>query len=610
MSQKPIKVLLIEDNPGDARLLSEILVDVHTALFELEWVDRLSRGLERLNGDPIDVVLLDLNLPDGAGLQTFTAVRNSAPDVPIIILSGMADEKMAVRTVREGAQDYIVKGNIDGHLLERSIHYAIERKRSEKVLEQSENKYRSIFQLSPEVIILLDRKGHFVDVNARIEDWLGYTPKELIGTNIFQSALMTEKSRRLAARLFARRMAGEELAPYELRFRARNGQIHVGRVIGTRIRDEEKRVDRDLVIISDITDLKKAEEDLHRSRRKIEGLHDVARSLETCQSEQEAYQITIQAAEKVLQFALCSLDILEGGRLVVRATSSELPADTSRETDIDETGIAAKTLKSGRTVRFNTIAEAPDARPTRSEFKSGLSSPLGKFGVFQVVSTRENAFSEEDQRLLELLLGHTTEAVQRIRLQSELRDQATRDPLTGVFNRRYFREAIELEVERSRRSGRPIGFLLIDVDRFKQINDTYGHQTGDVVLREVALFLKGQVRATEMVVRYGGDEFLIVLTDPDDAIQGIRERVVEALARWNETNRAFDFPVWLSVGGALWDPSGDQSVEEALAKADLRMYEDKRARASGVGQREMDGHWEENRIHGDGYGKVGVHKDR
>jgi diguanylate cyclase (GGDEF)-like protein/PAS domain S-box-containing protein len=583
MSLIPIKVLLIEDNPGDARLLSEILVDVHTALFELEWVDRLSKGLERLKGAPVDVVLLDLNLPDGAGLKTFTAVRNSAPEVPIIILSGMADEKIAVQTVREGAQDYIVKGNIDGHLLERSIHYAIERKRSEKALERSENKYRSIFQLSPEVILLLDEKGGIVDVNPRMEGWLGYTSRELIGKNIFRCELMVEKSRRLAARMFGRRMAGEELQPYELKFRSKDGRIHVGRIIGALIRDEEGQFARDLVIITDITDLKKAEEDLRRSRRKIEGLHDVARSLESCQSEQEAYQITVQAAEKVLQFTLCSLDILEGDTLIVKATSAGLPFDASRESDIDETSIAARTLKTGRTVRFNNIAEVPDAAPTHSDFKSGLSSPLGDFGVFQVVSTNENAFSEEDQRLLELLLGHTVEAVQRIRLQNELRDQATRDPLTGVFNRRYFREAIELEVERSRRSGRPIGFLLIDVDRFKQINDTYGHQTGDVVLREVALFLKDQVRASEMVVRYGGDEFLIVLTDPDDAIQTIRKRIAEALTRWNESNQAFDFPVWLSVGGALWDPAGTQSVEEALAKADLRMYEDKRARASGVG---------------------------
>ena len=583
MSLTPIKVLLIEDNPGDARLLSEILVDVHTALFELEWVDRLSKGLEHLKGAPVDVVLLDLNLPDGAGLKTFTEVRNSAPEVPIIILSGLADEKMAVQTVREGAQDYIVKGNIDGHLLERSIHYAIERKRSEKALERSENKYRNIFRLTPEVILLLDEKGNIVDVNPRMEDWLGYISGELIGANIFKEKLMDEKSRRLAARMFERRMAGEELPPYELTFQSKDGRIHVGRIIGTRIRDEEGQFARDLVIITDITDLKKAEDDLRRSRRKIEGLHDVASSLETCQSEQEAYQITIQAAERVLQFTLCSLDILDGSKLVVKATSAELPCDASRESDIDEPSVAARTLKTGRTVRFNNIAEVPEASPTRCDFKSGLSSPLGDFGVFQVVSTRENAFTDEDQRLLELLLGHTVEAIQRIRLQSELRDQATRDPLTGVFNRRYFREAVELEVERSKRNGRPIGFLLIDVDRFKQINDTYGHQTGDVVLREVALFLKDQVRASEMVVRYGGDEFLIVLTDPKDAIQTIRKRIAEALTLWNETNRAFDFPVWLSVGGALWDPKGTQSVEEALAKADLRMYEDKRARASGVG---------------------------
>ena len=212
---KPIKILLIEDNPGDARLLSEILVDVHTALFELEWVDRLSKGLERLKGAQFDVVLLDLNLPDGAGMKTFTEVRNNTPEVPIIILSGLADEKMAVQTVREGAQDYIVKGNIDGNLLERSIHYAIERKRAEKALERSENKYRNIFRLSPEVILLLDDKGSIVDVSPRMEDWLGYTSKELIGNNVFQSALMIEESRRLASRMFARRMIGEDLPPYE-----------------------------------------------------------------------------------------------------------------------------------------------------------------------------------------------------------------------------------------------------------------------------------------------------------------------------------------------------------------------------------------------------------
>jgi diguanylate cyclase (GGDEF)-like protein/PAS domain S-box-containing protein len=582
MSGQTIKVLLIEDNPGDARLLSEMLVDIHTALFELEWVDCLSRGLERLREERLDIVLLDLNLPDGAGLETFYTVRDQAPETPIIILSGMVDEDMAVRTVREGAQDYIVKGNIDGHLLERAIHYAIERKRSEKALEESEKKYRSMFQLSPEVIILLNDKGDVLDVNARIEDWLGYTPDDVAGKNFFQVPFLKEQGRAEVAKKFSLRMRGEQLPPYEVRFVAKDGRIHIGRVVGTPIRDENGRIVRDLVMISDITQQKMVEEALRRSRMKTEGLHEIASLLEACSSEQEAYQITVDAAEKILSFSLCTLDVVEGKKLLVKATSSGLPPGASVESDLDESSIAAQTYKAGKTIRFGNLGEVPQASPTRNDFRSGISAPIGDFGIFQVVSTQENAFDSEDQKLLELLLGHTAEAVQRIRLQSELREQATRDPLTGVFNRRYFREAIDLEVERCRRHGRSIGFLLIDVDRLKQINDTFGHQTGDKVLREVALFLKGQVRASEMVVRYGGDEFLIVLTEHDDGFEGVKRRIVEGLAHWNEKNEAFDFPVWLSVGGARWDPGGDESVEEVLAKADLRMYEDKRARASGV----------------------------
>jgi diguanylate cyclase (GGDEF)-like protein len=377
-------------------------------------------------------------------------------------------------------------------------------------------------------------------------------------------------------------MEGQQLDPYEVDFVAKNGQIHTGRVVGTPIRDENGRIIRDLVMISDITQQKMIAEALLESRKKIEGLHDIASQLEVCGSEQEAYEITVEAAEKILSFSMCTLDVIEGKKMVVKATSSGLPAGASVESDVDETSIAAQTLKTGRTIRFGNLAERPEASPTRSDFKSGISAPIGTFGVFQVVSTREDAFSGEDQKLLELLLGHTTEAVQRIRLQNELRDQATRDPLTGVYNRRYFREAIDIEVQRSRRHGRSMGFLLIDVDRLKQINDTYGHQTGDKVLREVALFLKGQVRSYEMVVRYGGDEFLVVITETAAGIEAIKRRIVEALARWNDANQAFDFPVWLSVGGARWDPAGGETVEEVLAKADLRMYQDKRARASGV----------------------------
>ena len=146
MEDRSIKVLLIEDNPGDARLIEEILweatrssLPVVRYTFDLECEECLEDGLKRLKAGGVDVALVDLSLPDSQGLETFAKVRDQALGVPIILLTGLDDEELAVRTVQEGAQDYLVKGQVDNHLLPRAIRYAIERKRAEeerKALEE------------------------------------------------------------------------------------------------------------------------------------------------------------------------------------------------------------------------------------------------------------------------------------------------------------------------------------------------------------------------------------------------------------------------------------------------------------------------------------------
>jgi len=147
VDDKHIKVLLIEDNPGDAHLIRQMLAEVGIASFDLEWADRLSTGLERLAKGGIDVLLLDLSLPDSQGLDTFVRAQAQPPQAPIIVLSGLEDEMLAVEAVREGAQDYLVKGQVDSHLLGRAIRYAIQRKRAEETLIQSE-KLRALGEMA------------------------------------------------------------------------------------------------------------------------------------------------------------------------------------------------------------------------------------------------------------------------------------------------------------------------------------------------------------------------------------------------------------------------------------------------------------------------------
>jgi signal transduction histidine kinase len=136
-----LKVLLIEDNPGDVRLIKEMLVDASNTSFSLDHADRLSKGLALLAESEIDVVLLDLSLPDSKGLDTFVSLHTAAKDVPIVVLSGLNDETAAVQCVNAGAQDYLIKGEVGSHLLIRSLRYAVargelERERSQLLLRE------------------------------------------------------------------------------------------------------------------------------------------------------------------------------------------------------------------------------------------------------------------------------------------------------------------------------------------------------------------------------------------------------------------------------------------------------------------------------------------
>ncbi len=112
-----MKILLIEDNPGDARLIREMLADAGGRGFAIEWVSRLAEGLERLRRGGIDLVLLDLDLPDSHGLDTFIKAQAQAPHVPFVVLTGLADETLGLITVRKGAQDYLFKDGTDPRLL-------------------------------------------------------------------------------------------------------------------------------------------------------------------------------------------------------------------------------------------------------------------------------------------------------------------------------------------------------------------------------------------------------------------------------------------------------------------------------------------------------------
>ena len=181
-----VSVLLIEDNPIDAQLVQAALSDrgkISSAepSFKFKHANRLASGLEILAQGDVDVVLLDLSLPDSEGLETVDRARAQASQVPIIVMTGLDDEGVAVKIVRRGAQDYLVKGQADRKSLIRAIRYAIERKRGEEEIRETRENFRSIVETTNEWIWSMNLAGELTYSNPAIEQILGYRPEEILG---------------------------------------------------------------------------------------------------------------------------------------------------------------------------------------------------------------------------------------------------------------------------------------------------------------------------------------------------------------------------------------------------------------------------------------------
>jgi diguanylate cyclase (GGDEF)-like protein len=165
-------------------------------------------------------------------------------------------------------------------------------------------------------------------------------------------------------------------------------------------------------------------------------------------------------------------------------------------------------------------------------------------------------------------------------MQNELiRLQSFTDPLTEIYNRRSLEELAGRFIGQAKRQRTPLTFLLIDLDRFKEVNTRFGHLTGDFVLTEVATLLKGSIRGADAAIRYGGDEFLIALANTGaDGAATVIHRIQTFLNDWNQSSGLDDFTVSLSIGTAEW--TDGKTLDEVLDAADQNMYKNKSQRAS------------------------------
>ncbi len=256
MSTKQTKILLIEDNAGDIRLIQEMLNEVTDASWKLKSANRLSTGLQHLAKEQFDVVLLDLGLPDSQGLDTLSKTYAKTEIVPILVLTGLDDESVAIESVNHGAQDYLIKGQINGPALWRTIRYAIGRKRLEEALRNSEERYRLLVDNASEAIIVA-QDGMIKFANPKATELSGYSKEEL--TSVPFVEIIHPDDREMVFERYLRRLQGEEIpSTYPFRIIDKKGNIKWAEIHAVALTWDGKPAT--LNLLTDITERKKMEE--------------------------------------------------------------------------------------------------------------------------------------------------------------------------------------------------------------------------------------------------------------------------------------------------------------------------------------------------------------
>ncbi len=345
--------------------------------------------------------------------------------------------------------------------------------------------------------------------------------------------------------------------------------------------------------------LYRAQEDAESRRKLVDILHEVTGDL----SVSELYQLLVGRAARALGVSHCSVILAKTGtRTVTVVAAVENPKITHLEVSLDRYPEIEAALETGQPVLVEDIATHPLYEGVRQvwglegievNIRSVIALPFtvdrGVYGVFLVRRTREqSALGPADLEFAEAVITAAVAVIQRARMvehtmadNARLEQLVQTDPLTQLLNRRALSESITAEMERALRYDSSLALLMIDLDHFKRVNDTYGHLIGDDVLRDTAALLTALVRGNDVVARYGGEEFLILLPETDDA-GGVAfaERVRDAIASHAFATRPREegLRITASIGVATFPAARIESVEDLFASADAALY---RAKAEG-----------------------------
>ncbi|MCL4801320.1 MAG: EAL domain-containing protein [Burkholderiales bacterium] len=572
-------MLVVDDDDIQRMVVTQTLVPEGFRVAEAQCGEKGVDEFARLRPD---AVLLDLNMPGMSGFECCERIRRLpyGERVPILILTSQDDDSSIARAYQSGATDFASKP-ISWKLLGHRVRYLL---RSSLALEsraRSEARFRSLVHLSSDWYWEQDEAFRFTFVSrdgasesgvAR-EHALGRTRWELRDTTPAVGTWSDHRTMLEARRPFR---------DFEYVCVDAGGTARYVSASGEPVFDPGGRFRGYRGVGRDITERKLAEQRLAA---------DAARQKWIAEFGQRALQTT--ALDTLLAQAVAATEganadgaaVLErlpdGGRFVIRAAAgigSDAPTGTevspcgecsvARALDVDAPVVAAGRLER----RCSRAAGCAWGCASRAAISVPIRGERGAFAVLTALRAGDAGFTDDDAQYLKTIANMVSAAVQRQQAEARLAFLAQYDSITGLANRNLLSDRLGQAVALAAREGRQVAVLFADLDRFKLVNDTYGHQLGDELLAMVGERLRGLVRSSDTVARVSGDEFVVVLPDVEhaDAAATVAQKMLARLGTPFVLGGQ-ELSLSASVGIALY-PADGADAESLLKAADAALY--------------------------------------
>lgn len=540
---RSLNILMVEDNPGIARVVRAMLSEARRVAFHVTISGRISEALAKLRQHDFDLVLLDLLLPDCQGVNSVQILAQAFPDLPIVVLTGLDDEESGQAAIEAGAQDYLIKGAVDGELLCRTIQFAIQRHRAEQELVASQERYRSLVENLPDGLLLFSEEGVTFANSAALELLGANGPDELEGRSP-GDLLVCHREPDIDQRFHEVLKEGYRFPGFlEGECRPLDGSQPVQcELMATP--PNRSLAGQGQLILRDITPRKQAEKYLRLATTVFEASAEgmmIWDSQGRIEMVNEAFvDITGYTTAEVIGREARFLDAGRHG---------------SGYFDLMESTVREKGHWRGDFWARRKSGETFVARLTLSAIRDDRGQISNYVGVFSDITEEK-----EQEAAIQHLANH--------------------DPLTGLPNRRLFHDRLTQALadrHREPRDRNRLALLFVDLDDFKQVNDQYGHEHGDRALQEIAQRIRGTLREGDTVARFGGDEFVILLKHlpQEETAEELAQKVFAVISDPLPVAEE-EVEVGASIGIVLAPKHGDQA-DTLLTRADHAMYRSKEA---------------------------------